>query len=237
MKIMSKQLTLNVALHEGSRFPSFYRNDKNADAVATLELFSQAFQEKSQQQIFLWGEGKTGKSHLLQAACYQFSDQGMHASYLPLKVLSLYGSSILTGLHNTNLIAIDDVDIILGDKYWEEDLFNLINHARISGQRLLFSANKNPRDLVCSLPDLSTRLVWGSSYQLPELNSKEKALLLKQRAQQRGFNLDDRVIDYIYKRYPRDIDSLLHILDRLDKESLRQKSKITIPFAKQVLES
>ena len=233
---MFKQLTLNVALREGSRFASFYRNDENSEILSILESFSQAFREDEQQQIFLWGDSHGGKSHLLQASCYQLSEQGLHASYLPLKVLSLYGSSVLTGLHNSDLIAIDDIDTVLGDQYWEEGLFNLINQARISGQRLLISANKNPRHLKCCLPDLFTRLVWGSSYQLPALSTEEKPLLLQLRAQQRGFDLNDRVIDYIYKRYPRDLESMVKILDTLDQESLRQKTKVTIPFVKQVLE-
>lgn len=235
---MAEQLTLNVALREGSRFASFYQNAENADIFSELKAFSLAFSpNQQQQQVFLWGPSQSGKSHLLQASCYQLSEQGLHASYLPLKVLSLYGSSVLTGLHNSDLIAIDNLDSVLGDEYWEEGLFNLINHARVSGQRLLFSADKNPRHLKCCLPDLSTRLVWGSSYQLPALRSEEKPQLLQFRAQQRGFDLTDRVIDYIYKRHPRDMESLVKILDKLDRESLRQKTKITIPFVKQVLES
>ena len=50
---MSEQLTLNVALHEGLRFSSFYQNDENSDAATTLGLFSQPFQG-NHQQIFLW---------------------------------------------------------------------------------------------------------------------------------------------------------------------------------------
>ena len=233
---MSKQLTLKIALRDGLRFSSFYSNDQNSQTYFTLKAFSEASQIIGIQQIFLWGEEKSGKSHLLQACCYQLAEQGLHASYLPLKALSLYGTRILSGLHNSDLIVIDDIDTVLGDKDWEEALFNLINNALSSGQRLLFSATKNPRDLKCYLPDLSSRLIWGSSYQITALSNQEKPKILQSRAQQRGFSLDDRVIDYIYKRYPRDMESLLEILDRLDRESLQQKAKITIPFVKQVLE-
>jgi DnaA family protein len=132
--------------------------------------------------------------------------------------------------------VIDDVDTVLGDKDWEVALFNLINQAHHLGQRLLFSANVNPLELDCFLPNLYTHLVWGSSYQLLGLSDEEKPEILRSRAQQRGFDLSDRVIDYIYKHYPQDTASLLNILDRLDKKSLQQKAKITIPFVKQVLE-
>ncbi|MCK5917783.1 MAG: DnaA regulatory inactivator Hda [Cocleimonas sp.] len=234
---MSKQLTLNIALRDGLRFSSFYYNDKNSQLYFILKAFSEASQQIGIQQIFLWGGTQSGKSHLLQACCYQLAEQGLHASYLPLNELSLYGTQILSGLHNSNLIVIDDIDIVLGDKNWEEALLNLINQAYSSQQRLLFSAKSNPRDIKCRLPRLSSRLIGGSSYQLKVLSSEEKPQLFRFKAQQRGFNLDDRVIDYIYKHYLQDTDSLLEILDQLDQESLRQKARVTIPFVKQVIES
>ena len=233
---MSKQLTLNIALRDGLRFSSFYYNDDNSQLYFILKAFSEASQQIGIQQVFLWGEAQTGKSHLLQACCYQLAEQGLHASYLPLKVLSLYGSSILSGLQHSDLIVIDDIDTVLGDKDWEQALFTLINQ-RGSEQRLLFSAKKSADNLKYGFSELSACLAWGSHYQLNTLSEQETPQLLQLRAQQRGFDLSERVIDYIYKRYPHDITSLLKILDKLDQESLQKKAKITIPFVKQVLET
>lgn len=233
---MSKQLTLNISLRDGLRFSSFYYNDKNSQTYFILKAFSEASQQIGIQQILLSGESKSGKSHLLQACCYQLAEQGLHANYLPLKVLLPHGTKILSGLHHSNLIVIDDVDIILGNTDWEEALFNLINQARLAGQRLLLSSTKNPSDFKCYFKDLLTHLVWGSNYQLSELSQEDCPHLLQFRANQRGFTLNDKVIDYICKHYPQDMESLLDILDKLDQESLQRKSKITIPFVKQVLE-
>ena len=232
---MSEQLTLNISLRDGQRFSSFYYNDANSQVYFILKAFAEATQKIGIQQIILWGDTQTGKSHLLQACCYQLAEQGLHASYLPLKLLAVHGTKILSGLHHANLIVIDDIDTVLEDKNWEKALFNLINQAHLVGQRLLFSASKNPNHLKCHLPELFTHLLWGNHYQLQELNEKEKPRLLQFRAQQRGFIINDQVIDYIYKRYPHDINSLLKILDKLDQESLQKKAKITIPFVKQVL--
>jgi DnaA family protein len=232
---MSEQLTLNIALRDGLRFSSFYYNDKNSQQYFILKAFAEASQQIGIQQIFLSGATQTGKSHLLQACCYQLAEQGLHASYLPLKVLSLYGTSILSGLHYSDLIVVDDIETVLGDKDWEKALFKLINQRGVE-QRLLFSANKSADDLKYCLPELSICLGWGSHYQLNELSEQETPKLLQLRAQQRGFDLSDRVIDFIHKRYPHDISSLLNILDKLDQESLQKKAKITIPFVKQVLE-
>lgn len=235
----SLQLTLNVTLRDGFRFESFYA-DKDSDGsnYETCKMLQEFAKSMEAQQNLLWGEPSSGKTHLLQACCAVESLAHRPVSYIPLKVLSEHGTSVLEGLSHAKLIVIDDVDTVIGDeqdKDWEMALFNLINQSRENKQRLLLSSRDNPRKLKCILPDLASRLIWGGSYQLHALTDEEKPKALQSRAEQRGFELSDRVIDYLYRRYPRDIASLMGILDKLDEESLRQKMLITVPFVKQVL--
>ncbi len=233
----SEQLALNVHLKEGLRFESFFVGDGSAQSNNNAELFAilQNFVNSSEpQQNIVWGESLSGKTHLLQACCAKQAENNNTVSYIPLKVLGMYGAEVLKGLSNSSLVVVDDVDSIIGDKYWETALFNLINQTRDKRQHLLLSSQKNPRQLNCLLPDLASRLIWGGSYQLLILSDTDKAKALKVRAGQRGFDLSDRVIDHLFRHYPRDIESLMTMLDKLDKESLRLKTKITVPFVKQV---
>jgi len=230
----SQQLTLNVKLREGFRFESFFaqQGSDNAETVATLKAF---INSKDAQQNCVWGESLSGKTHLLQACCAKATEVGDAVSYIPLKSFSRHGSEILQGL-NQPILILDDIDSVVGDKGWETALFNLINQSRDKQQRLLFSMRNNPRKINCLLPDLASRLIWGGSYQLHTLKDEEKVTVLKTRAEQRGFELNDRVLEYLFRRYPRDLESLMDILNKLDEESLRQKTKITIPFIKQIFE-
>lgn len=230
----SEQLALNVTLKEGLRFDSFFTEEggDNSELVGILKSF---IESPEAQQNILWGESLSGKTHLLQACCARQAANNGTVSYIPLKVLSLYGHEVLKGLTNSSLVVVDDVDSVIGDKEWETALFNLINQTRDKHQRLLLSSTTNPRLLECILPDLASRLIWGGSYQLRILNDEDKPKALKARAVQRGFELNDRVVEYLFRHYPRDIESQMVILDKLDKESLRLKTKITVPFLKQVL--
>jgi len=229
---MSQQMIMSVATGDALSFESFYTSQANQDLLTLLTVFSGRSETK---QIFLWGEQHSGKTHLLQACCTQASNLQQRVSYLPLKVLIGHGSGISRGLDGMDLVVVDDVDKVVGSRDWEEALFDLINHARSGQQRLLFSATENPRHLKCSLPDLASRLIWGETYTLHSLSDVDKHLALKQRASQRGFELNDRVLDYLSRHYPRDMGSLLSMLDVLDQESIRQQAKITVPFVKQVL--
>lgn len=234
--LATQQLALNISLKDGFRFVSFYTEDKSPNSE-TLGILKSIVDSKEPQQNILWGESQSGKTHLLQACCAKEAEAHHTVSYIPLKVAANSGIDILTGLSQSHLIALDDIDSVLKDKTWETALFNLINITRENGQNLLLSSSKNPRMLDCILPDLASRLIWGGSYQLHTLSDDEKPKAIQARAQQRGFELTDRVIEYLYRRYPRDIESLMQMLDTLDKESLRQKTVITIPFAKQILEN
>jgi DnaA family protein len=229
-----QQMTLNVTSRDGLQFDSFFETEENHDVVMRLKNFAETDQSS---QVFLWGEMHSGKSHLLQACCYEATERGQRVSYLPLKALSTYGTAASRGLENMNLIVVDDIDLVVGNLDWEEALFDLINNSRISRQRLLFSASQNPRHLECKLPDLASRLIWGETYTVHGLSDEDKNNALRQRAAQRGLELNDRVLEYLNRHYPRDMGSMLTILDVIDEESLRKHSKITVPFLKQVLDS
>ncbi|MEE9304176.1 MAG: DnaA regulatory inactivator Hda [Thiotrichaceae bacterium] len=229
----TQQPLLNLSLPDSQRFETFYAGVDNQLVVEDLQSL---LTSNDHRQNFIWGGENSGKSHLLQATCYAAFSKGMSAAYLPLRDLKQHGVEIFTGSSSYRLICIDDVDSVIGNDNWELALFNLINQARERQQILIFSATENPRHMNCNLADLQSRLLWGTNYQLKELNDEEKSQALKFRASHRGIALDNAVIEYIYKRYPRDFTTLISILDKLDVESLSSQRKITIPLVKQALE-
>lgn len=239
-----QQLTLNLSLQDGFRFESFYITRENADLVQVLENLSLSNTLEGIQQWFIWGQAQSGKSHLLQACCYRASQCGLSVAYVPLKLLLPYGTRMIRGLEKAQIIAIDDIDLITSDaslaeekkKEWEAFFFHFINKARENQQKLLFTAQQNPRNLSFQLADLSSRLVWGASYALVPLSDHEMFLALQLRARQRGFEIQDRVIGFLYKRFPRNLTHLVELLEMLDKESLRQGKKITVPFVKSLID-
>ena len=229
-----QQLTLNIFNAGGLRFEEFFVSAANTDLLSILQGFATGT-DSDTSQLFISAPVGGGKTHLLQACCYAASEQGQRVSYLPLRTLSAYGSDILQGLDGTELIAVDDLDAVLGDAAWEEALFDLINRTRIANNRLLFSARENPRLLSVKLPDLASRLIWGGYYAVAALSDEDRLDALRYLAQARGIQLDERVLEYLDKHFPRDIARLVEILDTLDRESLRRQSRITVPFVRNIL--
>jgi DnaA family protein len=84
---------------------------------------------------------------------------------------------------------------------------------------------------------VTTRLAWGLVYELHVLNEDEKRHAMYARARALGFDLPAEVCGYILHHGRRDLPSLLKLVDLLDRRSLQAQRMITLPLAREVLQS
>ena len=185
--------------------------------------------------LYIWGKPSSGKSYLLQAACESASQQALTVAYVPLKIILQQPPQILDGLEQQQLICIDDINLIEGRADWQDALFHLYNRVMEQSCKLIISADQSPLNIRVQLPDLRSRLNWGVSVYLEELDDKDKIKLLQQKAAHRSFNLPDDVAEYLLQHETRDLNHLLALLTRIDESSLAQQRKVTIPFVKSLL--
>jgi len=229
---VTTQLTLSgIQLRDNATFDSFYPG-QNQQVFQFLQNFTEGNKE---QFIYLWGNPGSGRSHLLQACCHYANALGKPAMYLPLTELQYLSPQMLQDIEQLGLVCIDDVELIAGNKAWEEALFHLYNRMRQVQTRLLMASHFSHRDITIELPDLRSRLAWGMVFQLYVLNDEDKLAALLRRGQLRGMFLPRDVCQFLLRRCPRNMTDLFHILDELDKASLSQQRRLTIPFVKSVL--
>lgn len=226
-----QQLPLPIQLRPQADFSSFLTGP-NAEAVSAVAAWATGSGEGF---LYLFGVPGSGKSHLLQAACRQAVQRKASAVYLPLGHENL-APSVLDNLEQWDLVALDDVQSIAGDNAWESALFDLYNRLRDAGRHLLASADAPASKLPLALADLRSRLGWGPGYRLRPLPEGDCEQLLLDSAKRRGLDLRADAVGYIMRRYPRDAGSLLEVLDRIDRESLRAKRRPTLWLVRQILE-
>ena len=228
---MSHQLALNIHLRDDAAFSSFYPGE-NEEALEGVMQFIKTSKESF---LYLWGQAGVGRSHLLQAACHDANERGLSAAYFSLKKLDQNSLDLLEGLEEIFLVCIDDIEGISGDLRWEEAVFHLFNRLRAKNTKLLVAANASPKEVAILLPDLKSRLSWGVTYQLHRLNDVHKLKALQLRAKCRGLTLSDAVGQFLLSRCDRGTTELFGVLEVLDKASLAEQRRLTIPFVKQVL--
>ena len=228
----SPQLPFDFSASEEFTYENFLVSGKNEELVNLLKVFSAS----PETVAFIWGAQGVGKSHLLQALCNENEvNETLQSLYLPMQKIKVFGPDVFGSLHHMELICIDDFDLVIGDKSWEESLFEFFNRSREAGVKLVVSASNSPRGLEFALPDLASRMSWGVIYQLHELGDEEKLQALDARAAEKHMPLPPDVLNYIFQRHSRDLQSLLEVLDRLDELSLAEKRRLTIPFVRQVM--
>jgi len=226
----SAQLVLNLSLRDDATFSNYFPGNNGA-VVEALKL---CVSGKGESFVYLWGAKGVGRSHLLQACCHEMSENDS-AVYLDLDEYGDFAPEILEGFDHIDLVCIDNINSVLNRTHWEEALFHFYNRAQEQKKRLIVSGNTLPSQLLCELADLRSRLAWGLSFQVKALSDDHKLSALSLRAKNRGLILPETAGQYLLHHMSRNLSELFKLLDRLEKASLIEQRRITIPFIKSVV--
>jgi DnaA family protein len=229
--VKAAQLTLPLYGHTGCRLDNFV----NRPDSHTLETLRQFIATSDDTGLFLYGSAGAGKTHLLLGLTGTVGYDV--ANYLSLQQLSAYPPEVvLEGLENKKLVCFDDLHQVAGQPHWEAALFHFFNACQQSGCKILFSSARNPAQSGVLLADLLSRLSWGLVVRLDELPDEQKKQVVLRRAAERGIALSVEVLHYLFSRSNRDMNTLMSLLDKLDRESLTEKRHVTIPFIKKIMQ-
>jgi DnaA family protein len=211
-----RQLTLDLIRPLTPSLDNFVVG-RNAEALATLRAVALG---QGDGFVYLWGESGSGRSHLLTALAGARSAS-----------LSAAGEAIPDFADPHGLYLVDDVDA--RDAPSQQRVFVLMNEVRAhAGAALVTTGRAAPAQLALR-DDVRTRLAWGLVYQVHALSDEEKARALEEHARSRGLALSPDVIAYLLNHMPRDMRTLVAILDALDGYALAAKRAITVPLVRE----
>ena len=226
-----KQIALDIGLASVPSLSNFFAGPNEA-ALRHLELWA-GNALRSPVPTYLWGETGSGKTHLLKAVSESLREQGARVGWM--------GASVLEPPEFSDTwaaVVLDECHLYTAVQ--QQAAFNWFVNAISSAdgrQRWVLAAgNVPPADLTLR-EDLRTRLGWGHVFELHVLTEPERRSVLRREADARGIFLSDEAIDFVLKRFSRDLSSLMQLLDRLDGYALQTQRAITIPLIKAMLES
>lgn len=189
---------------------------RNHELMLQLEAMLEG--QATERMVYIWGGPHCGKTYLLQAWANACRLRGMTVD--------------ATGQQDAQVTLIDHADD--WDEAQQLAAFARYNRVRESGGLWLAAGRVPPADLPL-MPELQTRLGWGLVFQVNPLNDAEKHAALAQHARSLGFQLEAPVADYLLNHYPRDLGSLLSVLEALDRLSLETRRPITLPLVRQLV--
>jgi DnaA family protein len=129
-----------------------------------------------------------------------------------------------------SLIVVDDVD--RADASLQGRLFTLFNAVREAGGTFI-ATSRLPAARTALRDDLRTRLGWGVTLELRALTDGAKADALAAHAHGRGMHLSSEVIGWLLTHAPRDMPTLVAMLEALDRYSLARKRPLTLPLLRE----
>jgi DnaA family protein len=186
--------------------------------------------------VLLSGAEGSGKTHLAIATAQAAAAAGIAVQYVPLAHLQGRVEQGLAGLDRLGLVVLDGLDAVLGARADEVALFDFHNRCQAAGCEVLYVAHQAPGALAVGLPDLRSRLGQCVQLTLPRRDDVQRGAILQRKAQDRGWTLDESAVAYLLRRVGRDMASLVTLLDQLDRLSLAEQRRVTVPLIRAFLE-
>lgn len=226
-----KQIALDIGVPFGPRLENFLAG-RNEEALQHLRLWVQG-STRAPVPTYLWGPGGSGKSHLLKAVRTALTEKGVATGWL-----SADSGVALAFDPGWEAVLMDDVHVYSVDQ--QQQAFRWFIEAQSPAQgpaRWVLAAGDCAPAQLPLRADLRTRLGWGHVFGLHVLDENERRAVLRRVADQRGIFLGDEVMDFLLRRFSRDLGSLLILLDRIDVYALEAKRGVTIPLIRSMLET
>lgn len=215
-----QQLLLDIGKESPPSLDTFVTG-KNEELFALVSLLAK--RSAPERFVYLWGDTAVGKTHLLKALAQYPASRYIRPDS---------NESCFSYDPSITLYLMDDCDQLSPEK--QANTFNLFNAIRANVAYLVVAATVSPA-LLPLRDDLKSRMGWGPAYRVYGLTDEEKINALKKAAKERDFSLAPDVLPYLITHYPRDMHSLVVMLDALNQHSLQTKRAITLPLLREII--
>jgi len=226
-----KQLIFDFDLNQKAGLNHFYFQADRLASLFNLENFSLLPKE-----LLLMGLPGTGKSYLAQAILNDATSKEIKASYLPLQAITQTAVTSLEGYEQFELVIIDGLEHLSSKQDWQTIIFNFLNLAFESHCKVILTAALNIPELNF-FPDLHSRLMRMEMESLAPLQNDTLRQAIAYVCDSYDISISSKEVEYLLKRYQRDIGSIMAAIHSLDTLSASQKRRITVPLIKEFLNS
>lgn len=225
---MRSQMTLDLGHRPAFGRDDFWVADSNKDAVSWIDLWP-AWEAPA---FMLYGPTASGKSHLLSVWQAKANATLLSARQIFDNPACL---KLLEGEGEHKAIALERVDLLVGDKDCETALFHLYNTLKEQGGSLLLTSTAPAAQLAFVLPDLASRLRAAPTAGLKPPSDDLLAAVIAKLFSDRQVKVGEDVIRYILPRMERSLAAARDLVTEIDQMSLTLKKPVTIPLVRDIL--
>lgn len=235
-------------LNPNYTFARFIEGKSNQMArAAALHIAHNAdSSERVYNPLFLYGGVGLGKTHLMHAIGNEILKRNpeMKVTFLHAdRFVAEMVAAIRLGKMNrfkeiyrsVNVLLIDDVQMFVGKKQSQEELFHTFNTLYDKGQQIVLTCDCYPDSIDGLESRLKSRFGWGLAQAIEPPELETRVAILESKAEQINYKLPEDVAFFIAEQLRSNVRELEGALRRVIANAEFSGGKITLGFAKDAL--
>lgn len=192
--------------------------------------------------LFIYGNSGLGKTHLLNAICYE-----VQRNYPDMSVLYVKSEDFLNefiGLlqdkdiesfrekyRNIDVFLVDDIQFIAGKEATEWEFFHTFNALVDNGKQVVLTSDRPPKEIKSLIDRLRGRFESGLLADIQPPEYETRCAIIKRKASMLNFHIDDSVVKYIAERIKSNIRQLEGITKTLHAKCLFEEQAPSFALA------
>ncbi len=197
--------------------------------------------------LFIYGGVGLGKTHLLQAIGNRIT------KVFPEKKVKYISSERFTGgvinaiknqtieqfkeqYRKYDVLIVDDIQFIAGKEKTQEEFFHLFNTLYENNKQIIISSDRPPKAISALEARLKSRFEGGMIADISQPDFESRVAILKQKAQEKNFIIEDSILEFIATNIQSNIRELEGALNRLIAfQKLQNAETLDLETAKKLL--
>jgi chromosomal replication initiator protein len=138
-------------------------------------------------------------------------------------------------LEEIDVLIVDDVHFLAGKERTQEEFFYLFNILYEKNKQIVLSSDRPPREIPTLTERLKSRFEGGILVDIVPPEYESRLAILKMKAQEKNFEVEDKVLEFIaqnFKRNIRELEGALNYIYCRFKDRERSADKIILSLQK-----
>ncbi len=177
--------------------------------------------------LFIYGDSGLGKTHLIYAISHQFRKRLPNAKIVYIKgddflnefislVRTNRGEEFRAKYRDADLLLVDDVQFVAGKEQSQNEFFHTFNTLYESGRQIVLTSDRLPSEMTLLDDRLRTRFEWGLTVDVQAPDYETRVAIVKNKANQRGFIIDDKSADYIARNVTTNVRQIEGVINMIN---------------------
>lgn len=210
---------------ENFTFETFVVGESNKLAYAAAQAVADGA-SAHYNPLFIYGDSGLGKTHLIYAIQNRFQKRMASAKIVYIKgdeflnefvglVRQNRGEEFRAKYRDADLLLVDDVQFVAGREQTQNEFFHTFNTLYEAGRQIVLTSDRMPGEMTLLDDRLRTRFEWGLMADVQSPDYETRIAIIKNKANQRGFAIDDKSADYIARNVTTNVRRLEGVINTI----------------------